>query len=565
MATFNKTLGKFQLVGIPPAPRGMPQIEVSFDIDANGIIHVSAKDLGTGQRAADPDRGRLRPLGGRGRSGWSRTPRRTPRRRTGCASSPTRRTTRSSSRTRPRRRSRSTATSSTRPTPATIEGRIMELRQALEGDDLADDPREDARRSSRRPSRSPQAVYAEAQAGGSRRPPAPPVTAAARRRGRRGRRLRGDRRGEAAKVVSDEPTRRDAEPSGRAEGTDAGERGRRQLLVPDAAARAPGRTRSASATSTRDAAALAADFDNYRKRAAREQSRRSSRAPTSGSSRSCCPCSTISSARSRRPRSTRRSKRARRASAGAARARRRARSRRARGDRRPTGPFDPHVHEALLSQPAEGVEPGSVIAGGAEGLPPRRRACCGPRASSWRSRGAMSCANPYDDARRLEERVRTTRSRRPTASSRASTTPTEPGRRGGRGAVQGGPGRLRHALRPEKRKQYDRFGSPNGARRRASGRVASASSNVDLGDLSDLLGDFGGDLRPRRSAARAGRSRERGADIEVARQALVRGLAARRRGARFRSSSRRLPRRAAARAPSRARRRSSARSAAAAA
>jgi molecular chaperone DnaK len=48
MATFNKTLGKFQLVGIPPAPRGMPQIDVAFDIDANGIIHVSAKDLGTG-------------------------------------------------------------------------------------------------------------------------------------------------------------------------------------------------------------------------------------------------------------------------------------------------------------------------------------------------------------------------------------------------------------------------------------------------------------------------------------------------------------------------------------
>jgi molecular chaperone DnaK len=48
MAAYNKTLGKFELVGIPPAPRGMPQIEVSFDIDANGIIHVTAKDLGTG-------------------------------------------------------------------------------------------------------------------------------------------------------------------------------------------------------------------------------------------------------------------------------------------------------------------------------------------------------------------------------------------------------------------------------------------------------------------------------------------------------------------------------------
>jgi molecular chaperone DnaK len=50
MAAFNKTLGKFQLVGIPPAPRGMPQVDVSFDIDANGIINVSAKDLGTGNQ-----------------------------------------------------------------------------------------------------------------------------------------------------------------------------------------------------------------------------------------------------------------------------------------------------------------------------------------------------------------------------------------------------------------------------------------------------------------------------------------------------------------------------------
>ena len=48
MATYNKTLGKFELVGIPPAPRGVPQIEVAFDIDANGIINVSAKDRGTG-------------------------------------------------------------------------------------------------------------------------------------------------------------------------------------------------------------------------------------------------------------------------------------------------------------------------------------------------------------------------------------------------------------------------------------------------------------------------------------------------------------------------------------
>jgi molecular chaperone DnaK len=49
MAAYNKSLGKFQLTGIPPAPRGLPQIEVTFDIDANGILNVSAKDLGTGK------------------------------------------------------------------------------------------------------------------------------------------------------------------------------------------------------------------------------------------------------------------------------------------------------------------------------------------------------------------------------------------------------------------------------------------------------------------------------------------------------------------------------------
>ncbi|NBK23318.1 MAG: molecular chaperone DnaK [Spirochaetia bacterium] len=49
MATQNRTLGKFDLIGIPSAPRGVPQVEVTFDIDANGIVHVSAKDLGTGK------------------------------------------------------------------------------------------------------------------------------------------------------------------------------------------------------------------------------------------------------------------------------------------------------------------------------------------------------------------------------------------------------------------------------------------------------------------------------------------------------------------------------------
>jgi molecular chaperone DnaK len=49
MATDNKALGRFQLTDIPPAPRGVPQIEVTFDVDANGIMHISAKDKGTGK------------------------------------------------------------------------------------------------------------------------------------------------------------------------------------------------------------------------------------------------------------------------------------------------------------------------------------------------------------------------------------------------------------------------------------------------------------------------------------------------------------------------------------
>ena len=65
MAADNKLLGQFDLVGIPPAPRGMPQIEVTFDIDANGIVNVSAKDKATGKEQTDPHPGVRRPVRGR--------------------------------------------------------------------------------------------------------------------------------------------------------------------------------------------------------------------------------------------------------------------------------------------------------------------------------------------------------------------------------------------------------------------------------------------------------------------------------------------------------------------
>ena len=53
MASGNKSLGRFDLAGIPPAPRGMPQSEVTFDIDANGILHVHAKDKATGKEKVE--------------------------------------------------------------------------------------------------------------------------------------------------------------------------------------------------------------------------------------------------------------------------------------------------------------------------------------------------------------------------------------------------------------------------------------------------------------------------------------------------------------------------------
>ena len=70
MAAGNKSLGKFQLTGIPPAPRGMPQIEVTFDIDANGILNVSAKDQGTGKEQRIEIKGGSGPLRRGGPAAW---------------------------------------------------------------------------------------------------------------------------------------------------------------------------------------------------------------------------------------------------------------------------------------------------------------------------------------------------------------------------------------------------------------------------------------------------------------------------------------------------------------
>ena len=137
MAAFNKTLGKFQLVGIPPAPRGMPQIEVSFDIDANGIINVSARDLGTGNQQ------QIRIEGGSGlkedevqqmiRDAESHADE--ARRLRDVADTKNHAEQLAYQTERSLKDHRSVLDESD---AATIEGRVMELKQSLEGDDVGD-------------------------------------------------------------------------------------------------------------------------------------------------------------------------------------------------------------------------------------------------------------------------------------------------------------------------------------------------------------------------------------------------------------------------------------------
>src|SRR5437762_3399714 len=137
MAAFNKTLGKFQLVGIPPAPRGMPQVEVSFDIDANGIINVSAKDLGTGNQQ------QIRIEGGSGlkedevqqliREAEAHADEARRLREVADTKNNAEQLAYQTERSLKEHRS-----SLDEADAATIEGRVMELRQALEGDDVGE-------------------------------------------------------------------------------------------------------------------------------------------------------------------------------------------------------------------------------------------------------------------------------------------------------------------------------------------------------------------------------------------------------------------------------------------
>jgi molecular chaperone DnaK len=163
MAGFNKTLGKFQLVGIPPAPRGMPQIDVAFDIDANGIIHVTAKDLGTGNEQ------QIRIEGGSGLSedevdrmvkdAESHADEAHQLRELADAKNLAETLAYQTEKSLGEHRDKLDASDA-----GTIEGRIMELKQALEGSDLAE-LREKTNALQQAAQPLAQAVYAQASAG----------------------------------------------------------------------------------------------------------------------------------------------------------------------------------------------------------------------------------------------------------------------------------------------------------------------------------------------------------------------------------------------------------------
>ena len=211
LARDNRTLGQFHLIGLPPAPRGVPQIEVTFDIDANGIVNVSAKDLGTGKEqkititaSSGLEQGRSRPddEGGRvaRRRGQEAAARRSRR-----ATAPTRRST------APSGCSRTRATSSA---PADRQAIESGDRGGEEGDRGATTRRRCSARSMQLTAaqhKAAEALYQQQAAGGRRgrrraggrrrRGQAP--AAASRRSGAEGRRHRRGSRGRREEVTSD--------------------------------------------------------------------------------------------------------------------------------------------------------------------------------------------------------------------------------------------------------------------------------------------------------------------------------------------------------------------------
>ena len=203
IAAYNKKLGMFELTGLPPAPRGVPQIEVTFDIDANGIVHVSAKDLGTGKEQSmtitggsalpkDDIERMMRDAEEHAEEDQQRR-----------EEAETRNPAEALQSTRPRSSSRTTATSCPRTTSRTeVDEALAELKKALEGTDIDRDQgrarearhgQPEARRGDVRRSAQARRRRAAGADAARRRRPARRRPAGGRRRRRRRDRRRGPR------------------------------------------------------------------------------------------------------------------------------------------------------------------------------------------------------------------------------------------------------------------------------------------------------------------------------------------------------------------------------------
>ena len=337
MATFNKTLGKFQLVGIPPAPRGMPQIEVTFDIDANGIINVSAKDLGTGNQQ------QIQIEGGSGLYEDEVTKMVSDaeahadeaRRLRELAEARNQAETLVYSTEKSLGEHRETLDEET---VSTIESRLEELKARARRARRGRDPRE---------VRGAHGGLAPARAGrlragagrAARDRGASAGNGDSRRRGRRGGRLRGDRRGGQALVMTEQTPDRSPRSSSSSERLAAVEAERDELPRPPAAGR--GRLRQLPQAGR----ARPGEPGRARPRAAGEGAAPRARRPRAG-------------ARGREPSTRRRS--STRASSSSPASCSTALRREGLEEIETDGKFDPHVHEALLTQPSEADE-GAVI------------------------------------------------------------------------------------------------------------------------------------------------------------------------------------------------------------
>ena len=355
MAAYNKTLGKFQLVGIPPAPRGMPQIEVTFDIDANGIIHVSAKDLGTGNEQ------QIKIEGGSGlkpeeveqmiKDAEAHADEAHKLREVADAKNHAEALVYATEKSlKEHREALDEAEAST------IEGRIMELKQALDGDDVNEiRAKTDALQEASH--KLAEAVYAAATAQQAARERE--RRGALRRRGDRGR--RGRRRGGSDHLM--------AEPKV-TPGTDPSEEGSVPRVARGRRARAGARRLPRRAPAAEGGVRQLPQAHGARARGACPPAR------TRRCSGSCSRSSTTSSGRSRRRRSTRR--RSSRTASGSSTARSRTPAHRhgleeIETERR----LRPARPRGAARAARRGRRVGVGRAGAPEGLPPRR-----PRAAA---------------------------------------------------------------------------------------------------------------------------------------------------------------------------------------